>query len=160
MNSTSAPPSLPLATPIQKLPATPGAPPAAPEDPSVTDVLNEMESVVSMAKNYQDQPLGNGGGGGAMPPPAFPYQQPMVGYGMGAPDFSETSKSWLSLHTENSKRAAIAMVLALVLFYPSGLFPAVYQRIARLRFLESYDIFVRVFLLGMFFYILLTYVPV
>lgn len=155
-SSASSAPNVPLATPIQKLPATSSAPPplAAPEDPSVTDVLNEMESVVSMAKNYQDHPIGDAGI--AMAPPMF--QMPPA-YGMGARDFPETPKSWLNLHTDNGKRAAVAMILALVLFYPSGLFPAVYQRIARLRFLESYDIFVRVFLLGVFFYILLTYVP-
>lgn len=164
----SAPTSLPLATPIQKLPVSTGAPPSAPDDPSVTDVLNEMESVVSMAKNYQEHPLPNGGRGegtgihSALP--NYPHSQSNMQYPSMAMAMeygaSTPTTSWMHLHTDNGKRAAVAMLLALMLFYPSGLFPGVYHRIARLSFLENYDLFVRIFLLGVFFYILLTYVPI
>ena len=151
---------MPLATPIQKLPMTAGSPPppaSMPEDSSVTDVLNEMESVVSMAKTYQDQPLPNApNASGYAMPPMLPSPSIMPGsFG----DYTAAPKPWFHLDTENGKRAAIAMLLALALFYPNGLFPALYHRIARLRFLESYDLFVRIFLLGVLFYVVMTYVP-
>lgn len=142
--------SVPLATPIQKLPVAPpsAATAAAPEDPSVADVLNEMESVVSAAKQYQDQPLGAAPSAAAAPPP-----MPMFAF---APP--PTAK-WFQFQPENGKRAAIAMAVALLLFYPTGVFPALYRKVARLGFLEAYDPIVRVVLLGIFVYLLLTYVP-
>lgn len=144
--------SVPLATPIQKLPVAPpsaaSAAPAAPEDPSVADVLNEMESVVSAAKQYQDQPLA--ASVAAAPMPMFAFAPPAA---------PPPPTKWFQLHPENGKRAAVAMVVALALFYPTGLFPALYRRVARLNFLEAYDPIVRVVLLGIFVYLLLTYVP-
>jgi hypothetical protein len=108
-----------------------------------------MESVVSAAKQYQDQPLA---AAAAAPMPMFAFAPPA------APPSAAPTK-WFQLHPENGKRAAIAMVVALVLFYPTGMFPAIYRRVSRLNFLEAYDPIVRVVLLGVFVYLLLTYVP-
>lgn len=135
----------PLATPIQSLPTAAAPPPA--HDPSVTDVLNEMESVVSQAESYQQNPL----------PPSFAQQMAMPTMSMPMPPPPPPATAWV--HPENAKRAVAAMVIAIVLFYPTGLFPAIYHKFSKLGFLESYDLFVRVFLLGALFYTILTFVP-
>jgi hypothetical protein len=114
----------------------------------VADVLNEMEKVVSQAETYQHQPL-------MQPHISLPSPPPPMFY---APAPSNPSATpWIQI--DNAKRAAVAMILALVFFYPSGVFPAIYHKISKLGFLENYDLFVRVFLLGALFYTILTYVP-
>lgn len=157
--SQSIPPqqSIAMATPIQTLPlqGKQTAPSQSQEssadlaDPMVADVLNEMEKEVSYAKQSnlappvypsspQLYPLA--------PPPSIPSMQ----YGV-------LKKDWI--HMDNLKRALVCMLLSAVLFNQSWIFPSIYRRIERLSFLESYDFYIRVFLFGMFLYVLLTYVP-
>ena len=146
----------PLATPIQSLPSqpstggAPSAPPTAITDPGVADVLNEMEKVVSQAETYQHHPLMQPHMSLPSPPPSMFYNSPL-------PPEKSLATSWIQI--DNAKRATVAMILALVFFYPSGIFPAIYHKISKLGFLENYDLFVRVFLLGALFYTVLTYVP-
>jgi hypothetical protein len=165
-----------MATPMQALEASSAAganseiPPSLP-DPSVADLLNEMENEVFQAKQAQATHSSHAGHSDhAMPMmPQMPIGMPPMGTA-GAPggggygsyaanrigDEGGLSK-WIQV--PHLKTAVIAMLLALLIFYPHGFFPALYQRFSRASTLEAYDLFIRIFLLGVFFYIVLVAVP-
>jgi hypothetical protein len=157
MASQQSPPIL-MATPVQSLPkdSTTDAPP----DPSVTDLLNEMENEVFQAK--QAQAVHSAPPSMAQMPhiPQMPQMAPMGHSGFGFPmNYKEDGglSKWIQI--PHIKTAVVAMMIALLLFYPHGFFPAFYQRFSRATTLESYDLFIRIFLLGVFFYVVLVAVP-
>lgn len=148
----------PMATPLNALPPTPsGAGIATPTPPpaDVADVLNEMEQVVRQEEAHRMPAPGPALATMAMPMlPAAP----MVPYGAGA-GMSASSTAAGFIHMDHAKRAGVAVVLAWMLFYPNGIFPGIYERLPKLGFLESYDFYVRLLLLAVLFYVVLTYVP-
>lgn len=142
-----------MATPIQTLPTNQGnvqAHTTDMSDPLVSDVLNEMEKEVQSAKqssgpfaSHQMQGFQNLPQAPALPVMAYPS--------------IPSKKEWI--HVDNLKRVAVCMILSFVLFHPSWIFPQLYERFYRLNFLQSYDMFVRIFLFGLFLYVILTFVP-
>lgn len=146
-----------MATPVHKLPeGATNAPHDA--DEVVTAVLQDMENDLEDAAHAQ--------AGGQAPPPAqrrpsAAHAAPAAaGYAAGYPPAPRESSgvlSLLELDIENLKLAGIVAVLGTIAFYPN-LTQTLYEKIPRLSVLETYDMFVRAFLLGVFFYVLLTYV--
>lgn len=146
-----------MSTPVQQLPATAPsqAPPAKPdEDPTIRNVLEEMELEVAAATAAQKPPPPPP----RVPPPPAPvhtvaampsYPHPFLHAG----DFVEEEMGWWD--PLSAKRAAIAAVVAMALFYPKTLH-AVFDRVPALQRFASYDHLIRAALLALVIYVLLT----
>jgi hypothetical protein len=151
-----------MATPLNKLPPSTdelthgaGAQNAdADADDVVNAVLQDMESELSAQE-----------ASGATEPPRRPaptHAQPTaVPRPLAAPQTSNVTGflGAFDINMDNLKMAAWIIVLSAIAFQPN-LTRALYERIPRLSMLESYDIFVRAILLGVFFYVLLTYAKI
>lgn len=131
-----------MSTPLQQLPQG-AAPPASAkmdDDPSVHEVIQEMEREFQHA---QPTPV-------AVPVVPMQPQAPrmVVHTSIAAPTTS--SSSWL--HTESAKRAALVAVLALVIFYPEDL-SALYQKVPVLGRFAQHDRMIRAAALALVLYV-------
>lgn len=151
-----------MATPLNKLPPSIDEPTQGAHDTDADDVVNavlqDMESELSAQE-----------ASGATEPPRRPaptHAQPTAAPRPLAAPQTPTAASAMTgfmgafdIHMDNLKMAAWIIVLSAIAFQPN-LTRALYERIPRLSMLESYDIFVRAILLGVFFYVLLTYAKI
>lgn len=143
-----------MSTPVTQLPPT-TAPPGNvrhDEDQIVADVLSEMQSERHPAHSSPSTP----------PPPAPPpqiVQQYMLPSQLPSPSMygqqHSSEKIFGVIEKEHAIRAAVAALVALVLFYPESL-SSVYGKIPTLgSHLEQYDKLVRALLLAVLLYVLM-----
>jgi len=143
-----------MSTPISKIQVNPNLPitgESHEDDPEVMAVLQEVkESHPPMAqepryaKPVQQQmhmPMHYGNGA-------------MVGTGAGAVATAGGAMDASWLQTDVAKRAAIAAIIAGVMFYPAT-FQMLYDKIPALAKVASYDVFIRVAFLAVVLYILM-----
>lgn len=171
-NTGALPPqSVAMATPIQTLSpqgqgqgvgiTSGGANPTDLSDPLVSDVLNEMEKEVNQARQQSSalHSQGHGMNGLSASIASMPSAPTLASMPFPGTSLKNTASSVQWIHVSHLKVAVICMVFSYIIFNPSGILPSLYYRFSKLNFLESYDLFVRIFLLGVFLYVLLTYVP-
>jgi len=137
-----------MSTPIHQLPATASGAPSASgpqDDPELLNVLKEMEQEVAAAQ------------GPSHPSPgvqAAPYipRAPHGPQAMPRQAIAADSSLW---NSERAKNAAIAGVIALVLFYPSTL-QAVYGKFPKFSSIfDNYDLLIRALLFAVVLYVLM-----
>lgn len=148
-----------MSTPIQQIP--PQAPAAgsagAEEDPVVRDVLREMDAEIATAtRAVAPQPPPQAGP--KMPPPGY---GPPPGYAMRLPPGFRPGPPpapWTGPHQLYNpiamQRAAIAAIIAGLIFYPATL-EFVFEKIPALSPLASYETIVRVALLALVLYLVM-----
>lgn len=132
-----------MSTPISQLPKADGrqASPSDTIDPSVTDVLEEMEKEVAAAQkpSAPQQPTS--------PPMYAMYQPPSPPLYM-----KDADASWLDV--PKIKTAAVATVLAMLLLLPKV--PEIYERFGRIAFLAPYELYIRAGMLALVLYLLMV----
>lgn len=132
-----------MSTPINQLP--PGATSSSSpndDDPSVTDVIKEMEKEFKIAAPVQHIPA----------PVHVPTPSPMYVAPLTTPVMKEkSSNKWF--HEKSAKRAVIVAVIALVLFYPQDL-SAIYNKNPIMSKFASYDRLIRAAFFALVLYIL------
>lgn len=132
-----------MSTPIQQLPQG-AAPPASAkmdDDPSVHEVIQEMEMEfhnAQQAPSHNNVPVAN----------AVPAAPRMVVHTSIPP--SAPASKWVD--TESAKRAAMVAVIALVLFYPEDI-SALYARVPFLGRFSQYDRVIRAVALAVVLYV-------
>lgn len=147
-----------MSTPVTSLPQVDdkSSPPPAMIDPSVTDVLEEMEREVAAA---QHSSVPN------VPQPSHPLQQtvsnhinphsthpPSYMYGgqnMFPPYNKDSNMNWVNM--EKAKTAIIATLIAMLLLLPKV--PFIYERFTRIVFLQPYELYIRAAMLALVLYI-------
>jgi hypothetical protein len=137
-----------MSTPIANLPKADSSSPPPPIDASVTDVLEEMEREVSAAQQQQhsapQQPPQHPGG--------YMPQMPMVQQMGPLSLYVDNQDEWVDM--PKVKTAVLATLMALLLLIPK--FPDIYDKFARIAFLEPYELYVRAGLLALVLYILMV----
>ncbi len=141
-----------MSTPVANLPRVDSSnPPPVNTDPTVTDVLEEMEREVAAAQHPsapvqkpqmpqmpQQPSLYAYAGQQMMPPP------PIYMKGMGAP--------WID--KGRLQTAVVATVIAMLLLLPK--LPNIYERFSRIAFLEPWETYVRAALLALVLYLVMV----
>lgn len=146
-----------MSTPINNLPSVDSSAQVPPvTDPIVTDVLAEMEREVAAAQ----KPVAH------QAPPHQAHQvhqvhqahhppMPMPGQYYNAPTqpymYAKQGVSYVD--TSRLQTAFAAAVIAGLMLLPK--FPNIYERVARIAFLEPYELYIRVALLALVLYILM-----
>lgn len=129
-----------MSTPVSQLPKTDGK--QEPLDPSVTDVLEEMEREVAAAQKPAPPPPSY-----AMPAHYPPPPHPSVPLYMKDP-----GTSWLDV--PKVKMAMVATVLAMLLLLPKV--PNIYERFSCIAYLAPYELYVRAAMLALVLYLLMV----
>lgn len=144
-----------MSTSINNLPTDTSNAPPVNTDPSVTDVLAEMEREVAAAQRPSPQ---------QRPPQSQqPTQQSYLQTQMSAPQpygnqqmpmllppyMKEPSREWVDM--SKLQTAVVASVIAVLLLIPNVSF--IYERVQRLAPFQSYELFIRVGLLALVLYI-------
>lgn len=137
-----------MSTPINNLPSVDSSAQVPPvTDPIVTDVLAEMEREVAAAQ----KPVAHQ----APPHQAHHPPMPMPGQYYNAPTqpymYAKQGVSYVD--TSRLQTAFAAAVIAGLMLLPK--FPNIYERVARIAFLEPYELYIRVALLALVLYILM-----
>lgn len=144
-----------MSTPIQQIP--PQAPAAgsagAEEDPVVRDVLREMDAEIATAtRAVAPQPPPQAGPRIPVPAPGYAMRLP-PGFRPGPPPAPWTGPHQL-YNPIAMQRAAIAAIIAGLIFYPATL-EFVFEKIPALSPLASYETIVRVALLALVLYLVM-----
>jgi hypothetical protein len=138
-----------MATPLNKLPDASNPPIETHDaDEVVSAVLKDMENELATHEPQHANPL----------PPRQYYSQNQSPPQLAVPPQGFMA-SLLEPNMENLKLSACIIVLSAIAFQPN-LTRVLYEKIPRLSIFETYDIFVRAVLLGVFFYVLLTYAKI
>lgn len=131
-----------MSTPIQELNGKQSNA-AAPQDPEILSVLNEMEQEMAAARQHHPPPQRVAPVPSHAPPPVHIPSLPM----------SMKSRSYLE--PELLQKAGIVALIALVIFYPETL-RIVYGKLPAYEHLfESYDTLIRAIIFGLIVYVLL-----
>jgi len=140
-----------MSTPISKIQVNPNLPitgESHEDDPEVMAVLQEVAQEPRYVKPVQ-MPM-------QMQAPAQAQAHPHYGngamVGVGGAAGGAADASWLQ--TDVAKRAAIAAIIAGIMFYPAT-FQMLYDKIPALAKAASYDVFIRVAFLAVVLYILM-----
>jgi hypothetical protein len=151
-----------MSTPVTSLPQvdSKNSPPPVTNDPTVTDVLEEMEREVAAAnhpanstqqQNSHPQhlqppqhPMGSYMNPQSSPPPSYMYG----GQNMFPLYIKDSNGSWF--HTEKAKTAVIATLIAMLLLLPK--IPFIYERFGRIVFLQPYELYIRAAMLALVLY--------
>lgn len=138
-----------MGTPVGHLPVpnnpTPGG---AEEDPTVTDVLREMEQEVAAATQRAAPPPRP-----SPPPMMLPPMQMQAPTRMIVSERDDTA--WEGMWNPVAlQRAGIAAAIALLLFYPATL-QLLFDKVPALARFASYDIWIRTALLAVVLYVLM-----
>jgi len=149
-----------MSTPVTSLPQvdSKSSPPPVMMDPSVTDVLEEMEREVAAAQHSSVPNL-------PQSPQLHPQQQTTVTYmnphsnqppsymyggqNMFPPYNKDSNMNWMNM--EKAKTAIIATLIAMLLLLPKV--PFIYERFARIVFLQPYELYIRAAMLALVLYI-------
>lgn len=142
-----------MSTPIANLPKADSSSPPPPIDASVTDVLEEMEREVSAAQHQQPAQQHPQHPAPQHPPPGgYMPQMPQM---PGMPPihlYVDDQDGWVDM--PKVKTAVLATLMALLLLIPK--FPDIYDRFARIAFLEPYELYIRAGLLALVLYLLMV----
>lgn len=143
-----------MSTPVNSLPPPDSSSPPPPmvSDPVVTDVLAEMEREVADAQkasvpHHPQQPHPHP----QQPHPHQPHQPQNLQQMLSTlPVYTkEQERSWVD--TGKLQTAVVATVIAMLLLLPQ--LPNIYERFARIAFLQPYELYIRAALLALVLYI-------
>jgi len=137
-----------MSTPISQLPKSGNTGTFAEEDPSVSEVISQMEKEFSQSQpppqppqHFQAQPL-------PQQPPQLqqPSQQPLP--------LPQQPKNLSYIDTSLLKRAFIAAFIAFIIFYPCE-FGFIYEKYNMLKTAQPYERVIRALLLAVLLYVIM-----